>query len=250
MADTTFDIFESVGYTNRPYSIGLTRATVLYDNILWRSGEPKSGPPSAESIEYWTTMFTQIKLQGPLVLDIEHWDIYANADQRQYLVDTANQFKIADRGYQVGYYGFIPQRDTFASLHRWHPSFTNWQDRNTAVKPIADAVDALYPSLYTLYAEPQRWEEYAVQNILEARRIAPGKRIVPMLWPQYHTNCDRKALQYIDQDFWYRQLALCYRMCDGIIIWRGVDAQVWNWQFPWLATTKAFLEKIRSTNGL
>ena len=250
MADTTFDIFESVSYTNRPYSIGLTRATILYDNMLWRSGEPKSGPPTPESIEYWTTMFKQIALTGPLILDIEHWPIYTDPTTRQYMVDIVNQFKMADRGYQVGYYGFVPQRDTFASLHPWHESFTLWQGRNTTVQPIAEAVDALYPSLYTLYADKQRWEDYAVKNIMEARRIAPGKRIVPMLWPQYHTNCDRKALQYIDQDFWYEQLALVYRMCDGAVIWRGGDEKIWNWGFPWLATTKAFLEKIRSVNGL
>lgn len=28
------------------------------------------------------------------------------------------------------------------------------------------------------------------------------------------------------------------------------DSEIWNWGFPWLATTKTFLEKIRSVNGL
>lgn len=242
--DSTFRVFESVSYVGRPWFIGLPKATILYENMLWRNNEPLTNPPIQASIDYWVNLLTSNNIAGPLILDIEHWPIYTDPVTRQYLVDIVNAFKHPERKYQVGYYGFIPQRDTFASLLPHHPSYQAWKDRNTTVQPIADAVDVLYPSLYTLYSDEHRWIRYATENILEARRLANGKKIIPILWPQYHTNCDRKALEYIDSDFWYTQLLTVYRMCDSVIIWRIADTQPWDYSLNWYQTTKEFIDRL------
>lgn len=42
--DTPFQIFESVSYINRPVSIGMKRAPILYENMLYRNGEPAWWP--------------------------------------------------------------------------------------------------------------------------------------------------------------------------------------------------------------
>lgn len=242
--DTPFKIYENVAYVGKPAYIGIKRVPILYENMLWRNGESKDGPPNADSLNYW---INQVKnVTGPMILDIEHWPIYTDTVTRQYMVDIANAFKIAGRTYEIGYYAMIPQRDTFAALFPWHPSFTNWKARNTFVQPIADAVDILCPSLYSLYADQQRWDHYTIENILEARRLAPNKKIIPFLWPQYHTSSDRKALQYVDPELWMHQLTTVYRMCDGVIIWRIADGEVWNPSLPWYQVTLEFMERFQS----
>ena len=244
--DTPFEIYESVSYVGRPFNIGMRRATILYENMLYRNGETHDTPPNADSLNYWVNLLSTINLSGALILDLEHWPIYTDSQKRQYMVDVLEAFKVPGRLYQVGYYAMVPQRDTFAALLPWHPSFQLWQGRNTAVQSIATASDVLYPSLYTVYADEHRWTQYAVQNILEARRLAPGKKIIPMLWPQYHEVSDRKALQYIDPDFWLHQLTTIYRMCDGVVIWKIADGQKWDTMLPWYQATKEFMERFQS----
>lgn len=39
------------------------------------------------------------------------------------MIDIMAAFQLPDRTYDVGYYAMIPQRDTFAALFPWHPSF-------------------------------------------------------------------------------------------------------------------------------
>ena len=244
--DTPFQVCESVSYINRPFNIGMRRATILYENMLYRNGEPHATPPLPESLNHWVELLNRINLTGPLILDLEHWPIYTDPVTRQYMVDVVNTFKTPTRQYQVGYYAMVPQRDTFAALQPWHASFNLWKDRNTQVQSIADAVDVLYPSLYTLYADEQRWSDYAIQNILEARRLAKGKPIFPMLWPEYHQFADRKAGQYIDSEFWLQQLTTVYRMCEGVVIWKVADGQIWNAQLPWIQATREFMERFES----
>lgn len=242
--DTPFKIYESVSYAGRPNSIGIKKVPILYEDMLWRNNEPKSGPPSQESLDYWVAQVRNIK--GPIILDVEHWPIYTDATTRQYMVDIVNAFKVDGRAYDIGYYAMVPQRDTFAAMLPWHPSYTNWKSRNTAVQSIADAVDILCPSLYSLYSDQQRWDNYTIENILEARRLANGKKIIPFLWPQYHNFSDRKALQYIDVELWLHQLTTVYRMCDGVIIWRINDGEVWNRSLPWYQATLEFMERFQS----
>lgn len=240
----SFPIFESVSYTNRPNSIGFKRATILYEDMLWRNGEPKTGPPNTDSLNYWVNLIRTLNYNGPLILDIEHWPIYTDPTTRQYMVDILNAFKVPNRLYQVGYYAMIPQRNHIEALSPGSSGYLAWQQRNTFVKPIADAEEILFPSLYTLYPDQIRWDQYTLENIKEARRIAPTKKLYCVLWPQYHqVTPGGIGLTYIDPEFWWHQLMTVFRLCDGLIIWRINDGQTWREDYPWYLVTKEFAKR-------
>jgi len=240
----TFVVHESVHYNNKPYDTGMSRAIILYQNMLYRNSEPLSGPPNANSIQYWTDTLQNLNYKGLLVLDIEHWPIYTDTVSRQYMIDVVEAFKIFGRTYEVGYYSMIPQRNHIDSLFPGSQGYINWKLRNDFVKPIVELhTDVIYPSLYTLYTDYGRWERYAVENMLEARRMHPTKKIIPILWPQYHDSLGQYALQYIDPDFWYQQLMTVYRYTDNVLIWKGVNKEEWSETIPWLQVTREFMNK-------
>lgn len=237
-----FDLFENVSYTNKPWHIGMRRSIILYENMLWRNGEPLSAPPSEASMSFWTDTLSAVNYKGPLILDVEHWPIYTKPVERNYMVQIATRFK-QDAQYQVGYYAMIPKRNVSDALEPWGPGFLKWKTENTFVQSIADSVDILFPSLYTLYGDEYRWKQYAVQNIMEARRLAPNKKVYAMIWPQYHTGVvGATPLAYIDEDFWYEQLTFVKQLCDGAIIW-GVDTSPWTTDMPWYRATLGFINK-------
>lgn len=236
-----FSVSEAVYYAQKPNTIGLKRTVILYENMLWRNGEPKSGPPSPASIQYWVDLLAYLNYSGYLVLDIEHWPIYTDPVTRQYMVDIVNAFKVPGRKYQVGYYATVPQRNTIESLIPGSAGYLAWTSRNNAVQSIADACDALFPSLYSLHPDQFRWNAYVVENVKEARRLAKGKPVVGFMWPEYHPTVPLVGKTYVDQDLWKAQLQEARRLTDGIVVWKDADGQVWDPLFPWMTTLQEFM---------
>lgn len=240
-----FVVHESVHYTGKPGTTGMKRAVLLYQDMIWRSGETLEGPPTQASIKHWVDTLTQLNYNGLLQLDIEHWDPYTNATQRQYLVDILKAFKPAGHTWKVGYYAIAPKRNHTHSLTPWSSVYQAWRDQNTAVQSIADEAEVLFPSLYTLYPDKDRWVRFAVEHILEARRYHPTKRICPIIWPQYHEAVSgARGLAYIDPEFWYEQLMTVYRYCSDVLIWKGAgQPEQWNETAPWLGVTREFIAR-------
>jgi len=236
-----FLLSESLPSAGKPNYIGMKRTVILYEDMLWRNGEPKSGKPLPESIAYWVDLLRSLNYSGLLVLDIEHWPIYTDPTTRQYMVDIINAFKVEGRKYQVGYYAMVPQRNSIESLLPGTPGFLAWKQRNDFVQPIADAAEVLFPSLYTLHPDQLRWNQYIVENVKEARRLAKGKKIYAFLWPQYHPAVPLIAREYLDQPFWKFQLEEVRRLADGAILWREADGAAWNEEAPWLKTVRQFM---------
>lgn len=222
----------------------MKRAVILYQNMIWRNGESLDSPPSEESINYWIDTLTQLNFDGLLQLDIEHWQPHTNNTHRSHLVNILNAFKPFGHKWKVGVYAIAPQRNHVESLTPWVPGYQAWKDRNTAVQPIADAADVLFPILYTLFPDRAKWVHFATENLLEARRYHPTKKIVPVIWPQYYDwPNDPFALRYIDPEFWYEQLMTVYRYCDDVLIWKGVNRESWSESFPWLGVTREFMAR-------
>lgn len=239
----SFTIWETLKYPGRPQNVGFKPAIILYESMLWRNGEPSSGPPTNESLDQWIDLLNSLKYKGLVVLDIEHWPIYTDTVTRQYMIDIVTRFRVRSNGYKVGYYAMLPDRDMIGALSPWTPQFTAWKARNTFVKPIADACDVIFPSLYTIYPDSFRWEYAATQNIIEARRLAGTKPVVAFLWPQYHEAVvGATPLAYLDSELWHRQLVLTYQLCDGMILWNiNPPAEVtWSNEMPWYKIARSF----------
>jgi hypothetical protein len=105
------------------------------------------------------------------------------------------------------------------------------------MRSLADHCDVILPSLYTFYEDQNGWEINAVDQIREARQY--GKPVYVYLWPQFHDSSHR-AFQYIEKEYWRRQLELCRREADGVVIWGG-NQQTWDENALWWQETLKFM---------
>lgn len=235
-----FVVHESVGATGRPWVIGMERVVVLYQNMLYRSGESVQGPISEASASYWVDTLRTLNFQGLVKLDIEHFTPSTNAQHREALVTTLHRLQPSDRTYQVGLYGIAPEVNYWNPSRTWTGAYDAWKANNAAVASVAAQADVLFPSLYTFYPDQAQWSSLAFEVLTAAQ--AYGKRVVPVLWPQYHNGNKAVALRHIDPEFWWHQLMTVYRMCGDVLIWK-LKHEPWDENAVWLQVTREFMRR-------
>ncbi|MCC7472559.1 hypothetical protein IT404_12830 [Candidatus Nomurabacteria bacterium] len=188
----------------------------------------------------------------PVVIDIEHWPLVGDpnrvrASLSKYMT-VLQWFKEAAPGLPVGYYGAPPIRDYWKSLRS--PMSKEWASfakENDQLRPLAGAVDILFPSLYTFYTDQGGWVRYAYAQIAEARRNANGKPVYVFLWPQYHDSNPSLKGAPLPADFWRLQLQMAKQYADGIVIWGGWGTNGrmnWDDNAAWWKVTKDFMKKL------
>lgn len=193
---------------------------------------------------------------SPVVIDIEHWPLQGDPNQvrdslSKYMT-VLQWFKEAAPGLAVGYYGAPPLRDYWKTLKS--PTSKEWASfagENDRLKPLAGAVDILFPSLYTFYTDRGGWVRYAYGQIAEARRYGNGKPVYVFVWPQYHeSNLSLKGA-FLPADFWRLELEMARQYADGIVIWGGwrKDNQPAQWDnnAAWWTVTKEFMKKVATS---
>lgn len=163
------------------------------------------------------------------MLDIEHWPLAGAAatvrDSRGKYLLVLERFRAGAPKLSAGYYGAPPLRDYWRAIkHPASPERRAWMQDNDRVRPLADAVGVLYPSLYTFYPDQAGWKKYAKAQIAEARRIGKGKPVYVFLWPQHHDSNRQIGNTYLPPDFWTLQLNTARAYADGIVIRGGWGA--------------------------
>jgi hypothetical protein len=141
----------------------------------------------------------------------------------------------------IGYYGVPPIRDYWRALDPPNSQpYRAWQSANDQLQPLANAVDALFPSLYTFYDDQDGWTQYAIANLSEARRLARGKPVYAFIWPQFHNSNPVLGLKLIPGEFWALQLQTIAQHADGVVIWGGWQV-LWDENAEWWQATRQFL---------
>jgi hypothetical protein len=212
-------VYDSTRYANKPALLPV--CTTLAQHIVTDTAAPNQ--VSAAGLQ-------RIKdAAGIVAVDIETWK-----DPALYTRAMMDIRKV--RSGDVGLYMRPPIRDywapnqtTLTGLH----DFRVWKAMNTENAQIAPYVDIVFPSLYTFYNDLKGWERYAVANICEARRVAPGKKILPFLWPQYHDSNATLKGTFIDKAFFKHQLFVCCAYADGAVVWDWQPSLTWADTFPW-----------------
>jgi hypothetical protein len=157
--------------------------------------------------------------------------------------------RVRQVGFQgpIGYYGVAPIRDYWraTALPDSQP-YRAWQSENDQLQPLADAVDVLFPSIYTFYDDQDGWTRYAIANLSEARRLARGKPVYAFLWPQFHESNKTLGGKLIPGKFWASQLQTVAQYADGVVIWGGWKV-MWDEQADWWQATRQFLQSRRQT---
>ncbi len=217
--------------------------TVLYQASMWpgKSDDPQS-VPNADVVR--ALALTANQSTGMVVVDIEQWQVTGDPATTAQSIDkyqqTLQMFQQAAPSLQVGYYSVAPIRDYWSPIDgAQSTNYLAWQQQNNTVAPIAQQANALFPSAYTFYTDQVGWQTYAIAQIAEARRIAPGKPVYLFLWPQYD-NGQAQGGDYLSDDYWKMELETAKKYADGVVIWGGWT-QTWDNNASWWLDTQQFL---------
>jgi hypothetical protein len=239
---STFDARNAMRFADLPdlTRYGLKDITVVYTGALWPKNAKRS-EPDLSFIRSETIPKVRRKATDLVVIDIEHWDltgtsseeIERNIDKYIAVLDT---FRAHMPGIRLGLYSMVPIRNYWTPVRGKSAALAAWRNDNKRLKPIADASDVVFPSLYTFYDDRDGWLTYAKANMEEAKQY--GRPIYPFLWFQYH-----RSGTYIDRDFWRLQLETVFNEADGMAIWSPArGGPRWNPQAPWWQETVEFLK--------
>lgn len=250
-AGAEFEVFDATLYLGKPKYLapGIKPIRVVYRSEIWEQRDPGELPDPAMIKKIMERMSDK---DVPIVIDIEHWPltgkndrgVQENLGKYKKIVSWFREFAPQAK---IGFYGRVPIGDYWRAIDgRRKGEFEQWKAENTRAQSLADAVDALYPSLYTFYRDREGWVRYAKAQIAEARRLAKGKPVYVFLWPQYHESNRILGLKYIAPDYWKLQLETARQYADGVVIWGGYK-QKWDWNAKWYVVTKQFLENLRAT---
>ncbi len=249
--DRPFKVFSLLAYREQPdmAAYGMLPAHII-DRDLWAPGVKRSEAPDPAAIRKVLADLPQNN--GPIILDIEDFpldgDPRVSDDSIMRLQRILRAVRKEARGRTIGFYSIVPVRDYWRRIKgRNSPEFKTWQRDNDRTLTIEREVDVIMPSIYTLYEDRAGWQDYAVDQICEARRLSK-KPVYVFMWPEY----DNPAYngREVDADYWRMELETAYRYADGIVLWSGADVtrisgmRPWNPQAPWWLETERFLRTI------
>lgn len=246
-----FQLYDGTAYTQKPNLRGLygiIPIRLLYEDMLFQ------GQPNHTILPLESTVTTQAVSAAlladdvPIITDIESYLYYTNdvtgATQRSQMIQVFDWMYAVKPTMFLGMYAFAPRRDYFRAI-RQVAGYDTWQVENQLMSSVVDKVKVLFPSLYTLSCDREKWIIYAVENIKEARRYAGDKPVYPFLWPRFHDSLPSIGGTLLPPDFWMLQLNVLREIADGVVIWTSnVDAVSWSESMPWWIATKEFMKTL------
>ncbi|MDQ0042709.1 hypothetical protein [Variovorax boronicumulans] len=182
----------------------------------------------------------------PTVIDIERWNLYTDnegerAKSREKFLDVAKNIRAAKPGIKLGYYGLVPTRTYWPLVDSSKKNDRQkWENQNKrAMDDFVPHVDAIFPSLYTLYGDKDGWKSYAEETLRVARQF--GKPVYCYLWPQFNSGNPLLAGKYLPAEYWRLELETCYKYADGVVIWNHEPKKDWDPSAEWWQETLKFL---------
>jgi hypothetical protein len=251
-----FMVFDGTLYANKPNltQYGIQPVNITYVGQFGNDWYKNATRLPDKAIVQQIARQAQTKTNH-VVLDIEHWPLQGDPNQVQASLSkymtVLQWFKEAAPGLAVGYYGAPPLQDYWKTLKS--PTSKEWASfarENDRLKPLAGAVDILFPSLYTFYTDRGGWVRYAYGQIAEARRYGNGKPVYVFLWPQYHDSNPSLKGAFLPADYWRLELEMAKQYADGVIIWGGWGGNGplrWDDNAAWWRVTKEFMRKVATT---
>jgi hypothetical protein len=244
-----FMVFDALLYKAKPNlaQFGLTPISVEYPGVLWPATSANmENVPDATVVQKLAAGANQSA--GIAIVDIEQWAVTGDPATVTQSISkyqqTLQMFKQDAPSLQFGYYATAPIRDYWDVMAGPQSAgYLAWQKQNDAVAPIAQQADALFPSLYTFYTDQVGWQKYAIANIAEARRIAPGKPVYVFLWPQYDASTGAQGGDYLPDAYWKMELETAKQYADGVVIWGGWT-ETWDNNASWWLETQQFMTEV------
>lgn len=181
-----------------------------------------------------------------VVIDIENWSMDLRRVGHAALSEGIQRFRVLTDwirdevpSLKIGIYGFMSLTDHYASSQflgveqaaidsaNWYratlPTYSNefakWQGSNEALQSLADQVDYMFPSLYTIGPDSAAWQQYAKSTISDTRRF--GKPVIPFLWARYHDSVPQIGGSIMPSSLWQTELDTMAAYADGCAVWEG-----------------------------
>lgn len=178
------------------------------------------------------------------------------------LCELAQWFKSQQPTLKAGFFEMVPlenpkSRSVFLGGDRSgynDPTIlAAWQRANDSLHILVDAVDYLAPSLYPWYADTSEFCGIARAIISEARRIAKGKKVYPIISPQYAPFGNQPPGTVVNYDYMARILKTVKDAgADGVIIWGSTLVAPNNYQWDanagWWTALKEFMASLGAAN--
>jgi hypothetical protein len=235
-----FIVFDATLYKGKPNLMAFGLQPIIAGNNFWRPGHSTDNVDD-EGVRQEFGHYRNSN--GLYYIDIEKWPIlFASPAERAASINKLDRVLTLARStapkLRIGFYGVLPGTAYWPLVMR-DARLQQWRDEDsTDLMPLAQKVDAVFPSLYTYYDDIEGWKTYARMTLEETRRFK--KPVYAFLWPQFHDSNEKIRGQYLPVGFWRAELELCYQMADGIVIWGGWTA-TWDEHADWWLETKAFM---------
>lgn len=245
------DAFQWLDGTHWGHVADASNGAVKYVHVNGQSMYPVDANGDVTSYDYvdesrtrWMARWVS-DLSDTLVIDIEHWPIDLRFSSREAVDGSIRKFKdmigwIRDErpALKVAVYGMFSHADQYRSTAMdytqqralaeggwWSHELINamdgyakWQAANEYLRPIAEDVDFIAPSLYTRTGDLDLWTRFAISTIDDSMRF--GKPVIPFVWHRYHNAMGTSlAYQEIDETTWRHQLNVIREHADGMVLW-------------------------------
>ena len=251
-----FTVFDGTLYKNKPdlSQFGVKPIKIIYGHEFWDPGQNMDPLPTQDRVRE-----VAVAVQGlgvPAVIDIEHWPTHkaSGADIQRTIekhMTLLRWFHDAAPAVQVGLYGTVPIGEYWGAIaNSTSEKYQSWISDNDRLRPLSGSVNALFPSLYTFYADREGWMRFAAVQLIEARRLAGGRPVYAFLWPQYHDSNRLLGEKYLPAEYWKLELETVLKYADGIVIWGGWEGSgpaAWDNNAGWWKVTTEFLKKLEDT---
>jgi hypothetical protein len=237
---------------------------VIYEGDLIAPGETGLMPPNETFLRQ---KFASIKAANPgvtrVVLDKEEaWGTDGQRVADQYIPHYVQMAQIAKEFWSdVGFYGTVPRRySIYLNYPEGHATYegrlNEWQADTQRLRPIFDAVDTIYPSLYPIkpvWDNAVLRDAWTVDNLdmirLWAGNLAPNKPVIAFMMARVHPSAD-ETKPYLSGAYWRAWLEKVKSAgYDGLVVYQNSTDPDPLAQSPvpdWHLETEAFKAGLQS----
>lgn len=274
---TGFPLYDSLLYDNKPdlSATGLRPIQLLTSSFFWTPQELSNGSVYSDANLNRVREFTALlSADQYAVIDIETWPTRGTeavvAESIRKFDAVIDVMREVNPLLKIGIYSLMPAREYWVPVLNDNETtdFKAWESINARLDELAAKVDVIFPSIYTFYPDYEEngaprlyerdwWVEYAVENLLQARRY--NKPTVAFIWPRYHggggtenpNSPDFRYWKYqpIGSEFWNLILDTTSKYADGAVLfdyeWLAGKGETvprpWLDDAPWWTATQEFI---------
>lgn len=261
-----FSFLSAQGTPDVVTDYGFQAIELIYSVHIWEEGEDDTVLTPVQEARL-TERASELE-DGQLVcISFEQWElatskvsIEESENAIDYLIRAVEAVRAGNPTLRIGIYRYLPLRSRIvveytyriaeeagslgSSLALMQEVIDRWHEDNVRSMRLAEHVDVVFPSLYTIQGDADVWSRFARVHLDEARVY--GKPVYAFIRPRFGQG-DLEG-ELIPYDLWYAQLELLHRQADGVVFW---DSYFETWAFGagwWQATLD--YQQFRADNPL